>query len=163
MTTALMFGISLPLLPLMAFAVINQEWEFDIPILAITYKPWRLFLIVASLPALFSSIALLFLPESPKFMLGQGKHDEAIQIVQKMNRWNNGKNAVLDFDEIYEEAESIENRRRILDCKQSRFPLLTSIWNQTAPLFQRPYLGSMLLICLIQFCIFYTSTGYVQF
>lgn len=163
MTTALIFGVSLPLLPLMAFAVINQEWAIDIPILDITYRPWRLFLVVASLPALFTSIALVFLPESPKFTLGQGKPDEAIRIVQRINRWNQGKNATLDFDEIYEEAESIENRRRLLDCKQNRFPLLTSVWNQTAPLFQTPLLGSMLLICFIQFCIFYTSTGYVNF
>lgn len=159
MTTALIFGISLPLLPLMAIAVINQEWEFDIPLLEITYKPWRLFLVVGSLPALITCIALLFVPESPKFVLGQGFPDEAIQIVRKINRWNNGKKAQLDFGEIYEEDESINNRRRILDCKQSRFPLLTSVWNQTAPLFQRPHLGSMVLLCSIQFCIFYTSTG----
>lgn len=147
------------MMPLTAFAVINQNWQFDIPILEITYKPWRLFLVVCSLPGLFASIALLFLPESPKFVLSQGNQAATIEIIEKINRWNNGSDAKLNLAEIYEESESIENRKRILECKDSKFPLLDSIWIQTAPLFKPPYLSSMLLICMIQFSIFYVSTG----
>lgn len=159
MASALIFGISLPMMPLTAFAVINQNWQFDIPILEITYKPWRLFLVVCSLPGLFASFALLFLPESPKFVLSQGNQAATIEIIEKINRCNNGSGAKLNLAEIYEENESIENRKRILECKDSKFPLLESIWIQTAPLFKPPYLSSMLLICMIQFSIFYVSTG----
>lgn len=116
---------------------------------------------VCSLPGLLSSIVIFFLPESPKFVLGQGDQVKAIEILERVNRWNNGKHSSLGLVEIYEETESIESRARIQKCKQSRFPLLKSIWIQTAPLFKPPYLSSMVLICAIQFSIFYVSTGYV--
>lgn len=104
-----------------------------------------------------------FLPESPKFVLGQGKHAETYQILQKMNRLNNGKNSELELFEIVEEIESIENRKRILAIADSRYPFLASVWHQTAPLFKKPYLSSTLLVCLIQFSIFYTSQGFNVF
>lgn len=160
MGAALIFGLSLPLLPLAAYGVINQDWEFDVPLIDVVYKPWRLYLVVCSLPGLMSSIVIFFLPESPKFVLGQGDQAKAIEILESVNRWNNGKHSTLGLVEIYEENESIESRARIQKCKQSRFPLLESVWIQTAPLFQRPYLTSMVLICVIQFSIFYVSTGY---
>lgn len=160
MASALIFGIMLPLLPIAAFAVINQDWQFVVPIFDIVYKPWRLYIMVCSLPGLLSSIVIFFMPESPKFVLGQGDQAKAIEILERVNRWNNGKHSSLGLVEIYEETESIESRARIQKCKQSRFPLLKSIWIQTAPLFKPPYLSSMLLICTIQFSIFYVSTGY---
>lgn len=113
MGSAMIFGITCLLLPLIAFGIINQDWQFYIPIVDIVYKPWRLFLIVCSLPGLLATIALLFLPESPKFVLSKGDQATALKIVQQVNRWNNGKNAELNIMEIYEEPESNENRRAI--------------------------------------------------
>lgn len=163
MGSALLFGISCLFLPLVAWFVINQDWQFDVPMIDITYKPWRLFLVVCSVPGILAAILLLFLPESPKFVLGQGKNFEAYEILRKINRWNNGKSKELELFEIYEEAESIENRRRVLECKETRFPLLTTVWIQTAPLFKPPHLGATLLICTIQFCIYATSNGFYMF
>lgn len=141
--------------------IINQEWQFNI--FNLTYKPWRLYLAVCSVPGLISFLITTYLPESPKFVLGQGNQDETYQILQKMNRLNNGKDSELESFEICEEIESIENRKRILAIKDSRYPFLTSVWHQTAPLFKTPYLSSTLLVCLIQFCIFYTSQGFNVF
>lgn len=161
--SSIIFGIACILLPFIAWGVINQDWQFDVPLIGITYKPWRLFLVTCSLPGLFSFVILMFLPESPKFILGQGKQVEAYQILQKMNRVNNGKKSSLEPFEIYEEPESIENRQRILDSKKSRFPLLSSVWIQTAPLFKPPYLSSTLLICFIMFTTYVTMNGFFMF
>lgn len=73
---------------------------------------------------------------------------------------NNGADSNLDEFEIIEESEAIENRQRILDSKNTRFPLLTSIWNQTSPLFVKPYLKPTLIFCTIQFGTFFTSNGF---
>lgn len=146
-------------IPVTAWGVINQDWEFDIPIINITYKPWRLFLVVCGLPGLISFVILMFLPESPKFVLGQGDEVGAFEILNKMNLWNNGKSSELERFEIFEDAETIEDRKRILECKKSRFPFLASVWNQTAPLFQSQYLRSSLLLFTVQFSIFYTAQG----
>lgn len=121
---------------------------------------WRLYVVVCALPGLLSFIVLCFLPESPKFVLSQGKQAEAYQILQKMNRINNGKTAKLDEFEILEEKESIENRERILQFQKGKYPLLSSIWNQTAPLFRPPHLKPALLLCFIQVWVYYTCYGF---
>lgn len=102
----------------------------------------------------------MFLPESPKFVLGQGDKAGAYEILQKMYRINEGRKAVLEDFEIFEEPESIANRQRILKAKESRFPLFELICIQTAPLFRAPYLCSTILICTIQFGIYATSNGF---
>lgn len=158
-----MYGASLILVPFIAMSVINQDWQFIVPFINITYKPWRLFLVVCSLPGFVSFLILLFLPESPKFILSQGDKVKAYEILQKMNRINNGRDSEFERFEIMEEPESIANRQRILKCKESQFPLLKSIWIQTAPLFRPPYLFSTVLLCVIQFGIFTTATGFYIF
>lgn len=159
MGSAFILGIAYVIFPLVAFAIINQDWEFKISLLNVVYKPWRLFIVASSFPGLLAAIALIFTPESPKFVLSQGNQSETIKIIDIMNRWNNGKDSKLDIVEIFEEADSIENRQRILKTKQSRFPLVKTIWNQTAPLFKSPHLGPTLLLCSLQFWVYYTSSG----
>lgn len=163
MASVVIFSASCTMAPLIAWAVINQDWQFEIPFLDLTYKPWRLFIIVSGFPGFLGGLALAFLPESPKFVLGQGNKMAAYRILQQMNRWNNGKKSQLELFEIHEEPESIESRKRLLDCQKSRFALLKTIWNQTAPLFQFTYLKATLLICTIQFGIYSTSTGFFVF
>lgn len=160
---AIICGIYCLLLPIMAWIVINHNWYWNVPLIGITYKPWRLFLIVCSLPGFSAAICLFFIPESPKFTLGQGKQNEAIETLKQINRWNNGSNASLELIELIEEADSIENRQQILKNKNSRFPLMKSIWNQTVPLFMPPYLGRTLLVCTIQFGVCATANGFYMF
>lgn len=112
---------------------------------------------------LLAFFILLFLPESPKFVLGQGDKKGAYEILRKMHRMNVGTHVQFETFEIYEELESIENRKRIVESKQSRFPLLTSVWIQTTPLFRPPHLFSTILVCGIQFGIYFTSNGFYMF
>lgn len=163
MGSALIYCTVCLFMPLTAWAVINHDWQFHIPLINIVYKPWRLYIIACSLPEVIIGIVFVFLPESPKFVLGQGDKAKAYEILLQMNRWNNGSKSQLGRFELYEEPESIENRQRILDCKMSRFPLLKSIWIQTAPLFKSPYLFSTALICAIQFGTYATYNGLFMF
>lgn len=160
MACSVIFATACNLVPLIVWAVMNKEWEFYIPYLNITYKPWRLYVVTCALPGFLSFLIFCFLPESPKFVLSQGKQAETYKILQKMNRINNGKGSKLDQFEIFEEKESIENRQRFLESQKGRFPLLSSIWSQTAPIFKKPYLNRTLLICFIQFWILFTSNGF---
>lgn len=159
MGSAVIYGISCLLLPIIAFAVINQEWQFHVPVIGIIYKPWRLFFIVCSLPALFSHFALAYLPETPKFLLGQGKMGQAIEVVRMIDRWNNGNAAKMDIVEIYEDCDERQMDRHVAGMPKSRFGVIKSIWVQTAPLFKAPHLSTTILLCSIQFFICYTATG----
>lgn len=115
------------------------------------------------LVGLLAYFILLFLPETPMFVLTKGDKSGAYQILQQMHRINTGKSDEFEVFDIYEELESVENRNRIMESKKSRFPFLKSVWIQTAPLFQPPYLFSTILVCTIQFGIYATSNGFYMF
>lgn len=150
MVSGVLLSVICILLPISAYVVINQSWEFHIPWIDITYKPWRLFFIVCALPELFAFVILLFIPESPKFLLDNGKPEEAYNVLQKMNRWNNGKHSKLEPFEIVN-----ENQKR----DDADVTFISSVWNQTIPLFKPPLLRSTVLICLVQFSLLYTAQG----
>ena len=161
MYASLVFGCSSVMLPGIAYLIINADWQFYIPIIDIVYKPYKLYLVVSGLPELLCSLGLLVLPESPKFVLAQGKQAETIDILQKINRWNNGGKQAkpLQIFEIREEIEAIENRKKIAEIKNSNFPFLKAVWMQTAPLFQGTHLRKTLLLCLILFGVSAASNG----
>ncbi|XP_048225384.1 synaptic vesicle glycoprotein 2B isoform X1 [Perognathus longimembris pacificus] len=52
------------------------------------FHSWRVFVIVCALPCAVSSIALKFMPESPRFLLEMGKHDEAWMILKQVHDTN---------------------------------------------------------------------------
>lgn len=71
MWASFVFGIACLCLPVLAFFVINQDWQIYISFLDLIYKPWRLFFIVCGLPSLLCGLGLLMVPESPKFTFSQ--------------------------------------------------------------------------------------------
>ncbi|KAM5177263.1 synaptic vesicle glycoprotein 2B isoform 2-T2 [Callospermophilus lateralis] len=52
------------------------------------FHSWRVFVIVCALPCTVSMVALKFMPESPRFLLEMGKHDEAWMILKKVHDTN---------------------------------------------------------------------------
>lgn len=52
---------------------------------------WRVFLAICSLPEFLASIAFFVFPESPRFLILKGRHDEALEIFKKIYSFNTGK------------------------------------------------------------------------
>ncbi|XP_063781806.1 synaptic vesicle glycoprotein 2B [Pseudophryne corroboree] len=52
------------------------------------FHSWRVFVVICVLPCIASIIALKFMPESPRFLLETGKHDEAWMILKKIHDTN---------------------------------------------------------------------------
>lgn len=51
-----------------------------------------MFLVICALPSMVGSIGVfVFLPESPKFLMSQGRTDEALQVMRTIFRWNTGQ------------------------------------------------------------------------
>lgn len=166
MGASVIFGITCIMLPVLAWLVINQDWQLDIPYLNVTYKPWRLFLVVCGLPSLICALALIPVPESPKFVLAQGQQAETIRILQRIRRYNvsaeRAASEPLHIASIIEEPESVERRARNAADRQSSgavMHLLKSMWLQTAPLFRSPNLKRTFIACSMQFGIYVTSNG----
>lgn len=163
MFASVVFGTACLLMPVIAWAIINETWSLPLPWLGIEYRPWRFFMVAIALPSLLCALALLPLPESPKFVLSMGKQRETVAVLQWMYRVNVGGSrrgrppAPL---RIAEEAESIELRER-----RERFAgggvrsVLRSMWSQTTPLFRGVYLRSTLIASAMQFGNYMNTNG----
>ncbi|EDS25835.1 synaptic vesicle protein [Culex quinquefasciatus] len=166
MGASFVFGIGCLMLPAIAYFVINQEWEFTIPLVGMVYRPWRLFLVVCGMPSLVCGLALCRFPESPKFVFMQGKKDEAIETIQWMHKLNtSGKEAKLQIVSIIDETEAQQTkaRRKEAGATKGFVALMKLMWNQTAPLFMTPYLNKTAIVCVLQFGIYLTSNGMYMF
>uniref|UniRef100_A0A673G9M5 Synaptic vesicle glycoprotein 2C-like n=1 Tax=Sinocyclocheilus rhinocerous TaxID=307959 RepID=A0A673G9M5_9TELE len=72
----------------MAWAVIpHYGWSFSMGS-AYQFHSWRVFVVVCALPCVCAVVALTFMPESPKFYLEVGKHDEAWMILKQIHDTN---------------------------------------------------------------------------
>ncbi|XP_050955743.1 synaptic vesicle glycoprotein 2B [Labeo rohita] len=52
------------------------------------FHSWRVFVLVCALPAIAAFIGLMFMPESPRFLLENAKHDEAWMILKQVHDTN---------------------------------------------------------------------------
>ncbi|XP_052900101.1 synaptic vesicle glycoprotein 2B-like [Anopheles moucheti] len=166
MAASFVYGIGLLLLPLIAWSIINQEWEFTIPVLNVIYRPWRLFLVVCALPSFVSALALLRMPESPKYLLSRGREAETVAVLHSIYRWNSSRRdppLVLTGVLPETEAEQTKVRREEAANGKSVAAVLKQMWHQTAPLFMGTYLKRTVIICVLQFGIFFTSSGMYMF
>lgn len=155
MLASSMYGVFCLWNPVFAMFIINQEWSFYIAPLDLVFKPWRLFMIVCGMPSVVCAlVTLIFMPESPKFLFGQGEEEKTLQVLQKVYRCNSSKPSdtfpvkSLVKDEEFQERNSNKSRN-----------LFEFMWSQTTPLFRHPHLRNTLTICFMQFCIFNTSNG----
>ncbi|KAM6111489.1 LOW QUALITY PROTEIN: synaptic vesicle glycoprotein 2C-like [Phoenicopterus ruber ruber] len=72
----------------MAWAIIpHYGWSFSMGS-AYQFHSWRVFVIICALPCVSSVVALTFMPESPRFLLEVGKHDEAWMILKQIHDTN---------------------------------------------------------------------------
>lgn len=70
-----------------AWLVIPLQWSFVSG--GFELNSWRLLIALTALPSLLSASLLARYPESPRFLLVQGKDQEALDILTKMHRMNN--------------------------------------------------------------------------
>lgn len=165
MYASVIFGLTCISLPLMAWLVINQQWQFYIPVIDVVFKPWRLFLIVCGLPSFVCALALIKVPESPRFDLSQGRQSETIATLQFIHRINKGKRTEpLNIDGILEDVEVVSMKTKDVNANRSKIGrILHSMKVQTLPLFMAPHLKKTLIACAIQFGIFTSSNGMYMF
>ncbi|XP_068847287.1 synaptic vesicle glycoprotein 2B isoform X1 [Capricornis sumatraensis] len=72
----------------MAWSIIpHYGWGFSMGS-SYHFHSWRVFVIVCALPCTVSLVALKFMPESPRFLLEMGKHDEAWMILKHVHDTN---------------------------------------------------------------------------
>lgn len=162
---SVVFGIACVIMPLVGWLILNDTWELPLPLLGFTFRPWRLFMLAIGCPSLLCGIALIFLPESPNFVLSLGKQSDTVAILQWMFLKNGGDpKAVPQIGTICEESESIELReRRESLVGHGVGAICSSMWSQTVPLFRGTYLRSTLVASAMQFGNLINANGMYMF
>ena len=61
----------------LAWAIIPHQLDWD---------SWRVFTLVSAAPSLLISLALLVLPESPKFLLCKARPEESLEVMRRIFR-----------------------------------------------------------------------------
>nr|QHN70673.1 MFS transporter 5 [Limenitis arthemis astyanax] len=59
------------------------------------YNSWRIFLLVMSLPSFLVAALLFLLPESPKFLITTGRHEDALEVFRGIYMMNTGRDKEL--------------------------------------------------------------------
>jgi VNT family MFS transporter (synaptic vesicle glycoprotein 2) len=77
----------------LAWLVIPQDWAVELSWIPITFSSWRVFVVVSALTSIAATAFLLFLPESPKFLLSNGRQEQAVDVLRHVYAVNTGRGA----------------------------------------------------------------------
>ncbi|XP_048477819.1 synaptic vesicle glycoprotein 2B [Plutella xylostella] len=136
------------------FAIPIFNMRFHISLSWLDYRPWRLLLQVISLPAVVGVIGLVFLHESPKFLMSKGRDEDAIEVLRAIHRANCGEKEAYEVTSVYLEEPPVP---RAVGGSLARH-----LWHQTAPLFQTPLRKNNLILYFMLLCAYMTSTGFTM-
>ncbi|XP_050419693.1 synaptic vesicle glycoprotein 2B-like [Adelges cooleyi] len=129
------------ILPCVAWLVIPQTFKIEYDYFL--FKSWNLFVIVCSVPSIVLACLLMQMPESPKFLLNKGRHDETIECLKVVYAWNN-KTGLDQFP-----ISSLEMSGYV---EQEKTGFLKGLWASTRGLFTSQYKVIAVITCVIQFC-----------
>ena len=125
----------------LAWIVVPQTWSIVLWDGAFVYNSWRLFLSLCGTPMLFGVACLSFFPESPKFLMSQGRTQEALQVFKLIYRINTGKSAEeYPIQHLEDESYQKSTDNSVQGGK-----------SQKTAIFFRPHLPRLLLVTAMQF------------
>lgn len=135
----------------LAWWIIPSSIGFTTPYF--TYNSWRIFLMVCSIPSFIVAALLLYLPESPKFLISRGRSEEALAIFRGIFVTNTGKPAelypvkeLLIDEKLQQELEATKTK-----AKGKYSSMLSDIMNNSKGLFVPPILKFTLISIIINF------------
>lgn len=111
MVLGIIFSCGTVILPLLAWAILPLDLDvkaFNATVgnlfilhkltkclyfysIVLEFHSWNLFLLIIAMPALAGSIAFMFMPESPKFLMTTGRNKKALEVFQTVYSFNTGK------------------------------------------------------------------------
>ncbi|KAJ0177598.1 hypothetical protein K1T71_006471 [Dendrolimus kikuchii] len=137
-----------------AYPILPLEFSYWIDFLGITYRPWRLLVFVMALPCAASACFLHFFHESPKFLVSQGKYEDALNVLKNIYASNTG-----------DDADNFPIKKLLADeetqSSAHHETLFKSLWHQTVPLFQPPLLKQTLKLFYIVIVVYMTGSGFI--
>jgi MFS transporter, SP family, sugar:H+ symporter len=93
-------------------------------ILALGFEAWRWMFWVMAIPSITFFFSLLFIPESPRFLVASRKRDKALKVLQRLM----GDDAQAKVDEIDASLVSDHHRPRLTDILDKRTIVRPIVW-----------------------------------
>ncbi|XP_041968005.1 synaptic vesicle 2-related protein-like isoform X2 [Aricia agestis] len=135
-----------------AYPTLLLNFEYYMPALGITFKAWRLLLIVLSIPSLLGGIAICFCHESPKFLANVGKNEEALEVLKSIYATNNGcSKEELGVTSLVLEDATVHKKMSIM----------RTMYEQSAPMFRKPLLWKTVQLYFIVSVIYVTNNTFL--
>ncbi|XP_017845974.1 synaptic vesicle glycoprotein 2A-like isoform X3 [Drosophila busckii] len=140
------------ILPIMAIFFLPLSIDFHIG--SLSFKTWNVFLAISAVPSLIYGLMLIFLPETPKFLMSQGNYSAALKSLQFAYALNNRKSRKpFPITKLMDDSpESFQLEHSTL---RQRFHLnmlkFVEGWRQLKPLCSRLYLPTAMKAFLINF------------
>jgi len=133
----------------LAWAVIPHDIGWSDPD-HFQYNSWRVFVALCAVPSFLVAIALLRLPESPRFLLSQGKVEKAISVLKKMHRGNGGKAGSYPVTSLI--SDGVEEREATNEHKDFKAAVAEAI-DKSKQLFSSTHLRYTVIMVVINFTI----------
>ncbi|XP_055383192.1 synaptic vesicle glycoprotein 2B-like [Condylostylus longicornis] len=153
--TMLSCFLPLGLVVLPALATIILPMKLELYLGSMKFSSWRFLTLCNAIPTVLALIGVLCFPESPKYLLAQGRHDEAIEVMKKCYKMNTNMDpSTYPVEKVYLDVvgANFSNVKTVCDA-------LKLIWSQTVPLFNRERIFHTLNIFFIMFNIFMIAQG----
>ncbi|XP_037723447.1 synaptic vesicle glycoprotein 2B [Drosophila subpulchrella] len=139
--------------PAMAIGILPLRIETIV--LGMRFSSWRVLLLANVSVSLLALVGISTLPETPKYLLVQGRGDQSLEILRSIFATNSGK----DPAEYPVKEVALESGGASLSDVHGFLDAVRLVWHQTVPLFHRQRLWHTLNICCIQFLMYFLAQG----
>jgi len=122
-----------------------------------TLSSWRLFVLLCVIPAFTAAILLLFFPESPKYLIKNGRGPEAKAVFESINKSNSGRRTspVNELQSsLFADHRDLKRRRHSssassLNTFRRLLSLFQELVNKTRLLFRPPHANNNAVMLVI--------------
>uniref|UniRef100_A0A1I8PAL4 Major facilitator superfamily (MFS) profile domain-containing protein n=1 Tax=Stomoxys calcitrans TaxID=35570 RepID=A0A1I8PAL4_STOCA len=144
--------------PAISWLVLSGEWSWEITS-SFVFRPWRLIILLSLLPGFIAALMLLVFPESPIFLLAQGKHKEAVEALDWVAKVNTGLHLETLLKTPHITLKPEELSEAALLTTGSGCSILSNIWKATVPLFHKPHGKNVILAVTVMMGMLFSSNG----
>lgn len=143
------------LLPALAWLIIPQSWNLVIGNGMFEIHSWQIFLAVSCLPGVLSGLSVMFLPESPKFLMSKGQNERALAIFRWLHAINTRGREQYPIKELINELAATSTESTPSKAVGGDKPVARSGlgegFRQLGIMFRKPHLKNACLVYGIQF------------
>ncbi|RDD36368.1 Synaptic vesicle glycoprotein 2C [Trichoplax sp. H2] len=157
---------------LMALLIITQSVAISVG--QVTLTGWRIFLIVCAIPPLIALISLSLMPNSPRFLIKQGKREKTLKVLRAIHRINSQCRTqhgnqpfciklsdlpTIDDLHLSDDVDDVNDDNDISKNIDSCYSKLQRFLRQYAILYSRKWRKQTLMITVIWFLYCFCTNG----